>query len=273
MKLLALFLLLLAPEPQRVGAPLPTRPRDPWVFRSVLDKHMRMITIALHEDMWVAYDARTCALYRMWKGGVNFTGSVYDTVHGPQPTVRGADYSRGVDGPAWFAFASDKPIDVTPRYQSYLFEAGHVVLRWELELADGRKLHVAEGLEFVRPEDLGFPDERLEELGLTKGDPGLWRSFRLLDATDDVKLDVFVDTSGTRGPKLADYAERERIEDVKDAKGEFVGTRILSHLPLTKARPHNQVRLFYEPRVLPAEKDKNAAGAKDDAAGSTKGGR
>ncbi len=40
------------------------RPRDPWVFRSVLDNKPRMITAALHDDMYVAYSAQTCQLYK-----------------------------------------------------------------------------------------------------------------------------------------------------------------------------------------------------------------
>ncbi|MDA9139561.1 hypothetical protein N9N42_01795 [Flavobacteriaceae bacterium] len=46
------------------------RPVDTWVFRSVLDKHPRMITVALHNDLWVAYDAQTAALYKKKHGKV-----------------------------------------------------------------------------------------------------------------------------------------------------------------------------------------------------------
>ena len=40
------------------------RPRDPWVFRSVLDKQPRIITATLHDELFVAYDARYCGLYK-----------------------------------------------------------------------------------------------------------------------------------------------------------------------------------------------------------------
>ncbi len=43
------------------------RPREAWVFRSVLDLKPRMVTAALSEDVWVAYDARTASLYKAWK--------------------------------------------------------------------------------------------------------------------------------------------------------------------------------------------------------------
>ncbi|MBV6646936.1 MAG: hypothetical protein KI790_15875, partial [Cyclobacteriaceae bacterium] len=63
-----------------------SRPLDVWVFRSVLDKQPRVVTAALHENLWVAYDTEQGLLHKAWKGGVNFDGAVYTTVHGPQPT-------------------------------------------------------------------------------------------------------------------------------------------------------------------------------------------
>jgi hypothetical protein len=68
------------------------RPRDPWVFRCVLDKNPRMVVIALHEHLWVAYDTTTCSLYKAWDGDVKFQGAVYDDIHGPQPETRGEVY-------------------------------------------------------------------------------------------------------------------------------------------------------------------------------------
>lgn len=78
------------------------RPREPWVFRSVLDEKARMVTAALHDEMWVAYSAQNGNLYKVWKGGANFEGAVYTTVHGPQPTSKGYDYFMGgIDKSNW----------------------------------------------------------------------------------------------------------------------------------------------------------------------------
>ncbi|MFN7120139.1 MAG: cytochrome C, partial [Saprospiraceae bacterium] len=63
------------------------RPHDPWVFRSVLDSIPRMLTVALNDNLWAAYSAQTGALYKTWKGTVNFDGAVYTTAHGPQPST------------------------------------------------------------------------------------------------------------------------------------------------------------------------------------------
>src|SRR5689334_23362275 len=102
-RILALAFLFVAATPQ---SPV-QRPRDPWVFRSVLDERARMVTVALSNDMWIAYDASDCGLYKAWKGGVHFDGAVYTTVHGPQPTSEGTAYVTGRGGKLWSATASD----------------------------------------------------------------------------------------------------------------------------------------------------------------------
>jgi hypothetical protein len=82
-------------------AAAPERPRDPWVFRCVLDKNPRMVVIALHDDLYAAYDASTCSLYKVWRGGVKFDGAVYTTVHGPQPTSEGSVLFEATSSSSW----------------------------------------------------------------------------------------------------------------------------------------------------------------------------
>ena len=53
-----------------------SHPREVWVFRSVLDEMPRMVTAALDEKLWVAYDTQTGLLYRAWSGDVLFDGAV-----------------------------------------------------------------------------------------------------------------------------------------------------------------------------------------------------
>ena len=50
----------------------PERPYQPFVFRSVLDEQPRIITLALHDDVWAAYHTDSCSLYKVWKGHVQF---------------------------------------------------------------------------------------------------------------------------------------------------------------------------------------------------------
>src|SRR5688572_17837212 len=63
----------------------PERPSQPWVFRSVLDSQSRILTLALHDDIWAAYHTDSCSLYKVWRGHVHLQGAAYDNAHGPQP--------------------------------------------------------------------------------------------------------------------------------------------------------------------------------------------
>ena len=68
------------------------RPMSPWVFRSVIDAQPRMVTLALDKDLFAAYRTDSCAIYKVWKGGVNLDGAVYTSNHGPQPASLGDAY-------------------------------------------------------------------------------------------------------------------------------------------------------------------------------------
>jgi len=127
------------------------RPRDIWVFRSVLDKRARMVTLALSDDLWVAYDATNCGLYKAWKGGVKFDGAVYTTSHGPQPTSEGAAYVVGeVDKPVWSLTNGGRPVETKVRFRGYRMDAGQAILRYELS-GGGKTVTVDEIPEFRVP--------------------------------------------------------------------------------------------------------------------------
>lgn len=134
---LCLAVLSLAPAP--LVAADPPRPRDPWVFRSVLDKRPRMLTVALHEKLWVTYDTQDCTLRRAWAGGVRFSGGVYDSAHGPQPTSLGEPLFKAPEaGGAWAVAIDGKPVAALPRYRGYRLGDNDVRLLYDLELPQGR---------------------------------------------------------------------------------------------------------------------------------------
>ncbi len=133
-------------------APL-ERPRDPWVFRSVLDKHARIVTIALSKDLWVAYDATTCGLFRAWRGDVLFEGAVFNTMHGPQPTHRGTDVDDPLVGGLWRLARGGKFEDLAPVYRGHRFDGDpgkpgtRVTLDFELRTKAGETITVSESPE------------------------------------------------------------------------------------------------------------------------------
>jgi cytochrome c len=121
------------------------RPRDPWVFRSVLDKKPRMVTAALHDNLYVAYDARTCQLYKAWKGGVIFDGAVYTTNHGPQPTSKGYAYYTQPEGDMGWSFVTGgTESEATPVFKGYAFRDGEVVFKYAFTDEAGSQLLLEE---------------------------------------------------------------------------------------------------------------------------------
>ncbi|MGI8922903.1 MAG: family 16 glycoside hydrolase [Fimbriimonadales bacterium] len=140
---------------------IPDRPRDIWAFRSVLDGRARILTIALHKDLWVAYDATNCGLYRAWTGGVKFDGAVYTTVHGPQPTSMGTVHLPGiVDEGVWTAAGAK------PEFKGYRIEGGKITLQYRIRLPGNGTAWVYEN-----PEVKVQPDGKLalERSFRTKG--------------------------------------------------------------------------------------------------------
>lgn len=141
------------PEPNT-----PERPADPWVFRSVLDSMPRMITLALHRDLWVAYHTESGALYKAWQGNVNLAGAVYTTEHGPQPGSVGDIWMENPFKSPWQVKSGNQVTPISIQYRGHRFEDGHARLQYELILPDGQKLMVSEQPEaiFNESQQIGF---------------------------------------------------------------------------------------------------------------------
>ncbi|HEY0009428.1 MAG TPA: hypothetical protein VGB55_11940 [Tepidisphaeraceae bacterium] len=146
-----------------------SRPADPWVFRSVLDNHPRMITIALHGDMWLAFDAQACVLKKAWAGGVKLTGSVYDTKHGPQPTSVGQGYLEVAEAPSWSGSAAGQPVALTATYRGYVLQGTGVVLKYDLAFPDGTIASVEDAPEHATENDRTTLVRKITLRGLGEG--------------------------------------------------------------------------------------------------------
>ncbi|MEM7167348.1 MAG: ThuA domain-containing protein [Planctomycetota bacterium] len=116
------------PEADAVTASqTPQRPRQPWVFRCVLDERPRVVVCALATQLWVAYDMADCSIYRVWGGDVKLDGAVYTGAHGPQPTSRGLPYFVADTSVAW-QWTRDELAqgDAPLRYRGYRLQDGKV---------------------------------------------------------------------------------------------------------------------------------------------------
>ncbi len=123
------------------------RPSSPWVFRSVLDLKPRMITLALNDNLWTAYSTQTGALYKAWKGNVEFDGAVYTTAHGPQPTTVGDAYFISQYESPWIIIENGKELRPDFQYKGHRFVNGHAQLLYELSW-NAKKVSITEQPEY-----------------------------------------------------------------------------------------------------------------------------
>ncbi|MDX2196998.1 MAG: hypothetical protein NW207_11315 [Cytophagales bacterium] len=133
-----------------------------WVFRSVLDKRARMITCALHEKLWVAYDANDCTLYKIWNGGktgVVFDGAVYTSKHGPQPTTQGNTYMYGIyDKPVWQLSLNGEIVENTKaQFKGYVWMNNTVTLKYAFSGPNNIEITIEETPEYIQKSKDGMP--------------------------------------------------------------------------------------------------------------------
>ncbi|HEX5023928.1 MAG TPA: c-type cytochrome [Agriterribacter sp.] len=133
-----------------------------WAQRSVLDLKPRMFSLALDPECYVAYDLEHGALYKAWKGGISWEGTVYNETKVAQPTSWGKDYVRN-DSTAgmWMIEKNGKPTTVAVRFLGYRFQNNQVYLKYRL----------------TTPTDTVEVEERPEFIRDDNGNPGLERMF------------------------------------------------------------------------------------------------
>jgi type 1 glutamine amidotransferase len=124
------------------------RPREPWVFRSVLDGNARMMTVALHDHLNLAFDTARGLWTHAWRGDVTLQGAVYDGRHGPQPVTHPLkSYARLPADATWTI--NDQP--ATWRYDGYRFVNDHLQVQGRLLTDDGDEIRITEN-PIARPE-------------------------------------------------------------------------------------------------------------------------
>ncbi|NJM93597.1 MAG: DUF1080 domain-containing protein [Cytophagales bacterium] len=150
-----------------------SRPHEPWVFRSVMDGRPRMVTAALHDDVWVCYDAQHLDIYKIWKGGVLFDGAVYNTKHGPQPNTRGyAYYENQLSETPWRLIENGNNTVPKVNFKGYEFREGRVYFKYEIQTSQGIWISIEDSPEYRSKSDA----------------PGLERIFITTNVPSDVKV-------------------------------------------------------------------------------------
>lgn len=208
------------------------RPRDPWVFRSVLDKQPRMITITLHDDLFVAYDAQNCGLYKAWKGEVILDGPVYTTKHGPQPTTDGyAFFEQRLTKPTWLLSINGQSTTPTTKWLGHTIKNGQVTLNYLLIDASGNQLTVNESPEYKS----------------NNGKPGLERTYTLSNVPEGTS--VILDTRLTNLTSESDYeTDGQLTVDSKEEKKYDQGTTVNLKVSLVlKSNATTSLTVYYHP--------------------------
>lgn len=151
--------------PDRLSSESQRRGNDPWVFRSVLDKKARMITIALRDDFWVAYDATTTGIYKVWQDGVLLDGPVYTTAHGPQPESEGDAFFISTYSQPWKIVDHGDTIVPDVQYLGHKFVGERMEMMYRLS-HESQNIYVTESPEVMEQEDAYALERSFDVAGL-----------------------------------------------------------------------------------------------------------
>ncbi|MDA0196870.1 MAG: DUF1080 domain-containing protein [Bacteroidetes bacterium] len=126
------------------------RPKDTWVFRSVIDQKPRMLTVALHQDLYTSYDLQTGNLYKAWKGGVNYDGEPFIQRRSAiQPTSTGYPYIYdSAKRTQWSLKTSEGIEKPTINYLGHVMTKGQVGIEFELISKSGNSIKIRETPEY-----------------------------------------------------------------------------------------------------------------------------
>lgn len=150
------------------------RDRDPWVMRSVLDEEIRMVTLALNKDCYVAYNTENCALYKLWRGGVHWDGAVFNNVKTVQPVSWGETYyEKASNDKPWKIKQNGELIAAAPQFKGYLIENDQITFKYQLAISDDNNVTIFEQPEFLR---------------LSNGKVGFQRLFRTEGMDDNLAI-------------------------------------------------------------------------------------
>ncbi|HEY3386562.1 MAG TPA: family 16 glycoside hydrolase [Saprospiraceae bacterium] len=171
---ITLLTLALACGKKNKNAEGPERPYQPFAFRSVLDEKPRIITLALHDDVWAAYHTDSCSLYKVWKGYVHLQGAVYDNAHGPQPISIGDGWIVNPYKHPWSVKNNGEEVLKEVNYAGHAVKEGRAILMYNLICTTGKLIRVEEQPEFLEKD----------------GQVGFERIYRLANVPDEYEVSI-----------------------------------------------------------------------------------
>ncbi|MDN5204659.1 DUF1080 domain-containing protein [Fulvivirgaceae bacterium BMA10] len=217
------------------------RPRDPWVFRSVLDKQARMVTAALDNELWVAYNTQSANLYKAWKGGVNFNGAVYTTVHGPQPTSKGYAYiNDSGEATNWRVINAGNETIPKIHYKGHSLSNSGVSFKYDLEVEPGKVISIEESPEFLKSQG---------------GKPGLSRSFKTSNVPDGYQVALKTTLSSLMQPNDYTTTGTFNVEDTKENEYDFGKLIDVSGTLLLKSNAETELNVHFFPGIVEEKVD------------------
>lgn len=103
-----------------------------WARRSVLDKIPRILSIRLNKDIYAAYNTESATIYKVWAGTINYDGSVYNGVHGFQPTSQGTTLLKEDEQDLWRIRIKGRIVRPIVTYKGHRLLNGEITLCYDL---------------------------------------------------------------------------------------------------------------------------------------------
>jgi cytochrome c len=200
----------------------------------------------LSDELYVAYDARYCGLYKAWKGEVILDGPVYTTKHGPQPTSEGyAYFEERLHAPAWRLVVDGTEVIPKAQFKGHLFKKGQVTFRFHLEDDQGHFADIEETPEYVSK----------------SGKNGLHRHFVITNKSEGIE--VVIKTTLTNLQQENDFDTNGKITvESKEEKKYENGSTVKLAITLVLNHDATDLKVYYHPGFeIPKEEASGKAGS------------
>ena len=211
------------------------RPRDPWVFRVNLDNIPRVLVFALDEEMWAAYDTQQGALYKVWKGGINFNAPMYDDRHNIQPSTRGVAYTGNTeDRSVWQLARNGSTSSVPVEYLGYRWQGDVATVRYKIPLDEGKDIIIEETPEYVTDQE---------------GRPGFERVYKTLNVPDGVEVRLQTNFSGLSDKNDIHTSGKFKRADVTSKSHDWGITYAVEGILTLNPNDTTTLTAYFDPRV------------------------